>query len=48
MQSLEHEDVTSPIAALVASGPAGFSAAASKGPVKHGEAPTAEKGTCML
>ena len=45
VQSLENEDVTSPIPALLASRLAGMSAAASKEPAKHDDAPPAEKGT---
>ena len=48
MQSLEDEDVTSPIPTLAASGPMGVNAAGSKEPVRQGEASTTEKGGCML
>ena len=48
MQSLEDADVTSPIPTLAASGLASVIAAAGKEPVKHGEAATTDKGTCVL
>lgn len=47
MQSLENEDVTSLIPSLAAPGLSGLNAAASKEPVKHDEAPTTDKGTCL-